>query len=108
MRFKLSYKIFATLTLTSLLAVALLVGLTRFYVARNFADYVNRSLLERYSAVADALAAEYHTHNGWQALKENPERWHEILQTSLGRKDIDPINRPPRPPDTENKGFSVR
>ena len=58
MRFKLSYKIFATLTLTSLLVVALLVGLIRFYVARNFADYVNRSLLERYSEVADALAAE--------------------------------------------------
>ena len=86
MRFKLSYKIFATLILTSLLVVALMVGLIRFYVARNFADYVNRSLLERYSEVADALAAEYQTNKGWQVLKDNPERWHEILQASLGAK----------------------
>jgi len=108
MRFKLSYKIFATLTLTSLLVVALLVGLIRFYVARNFADYVNRSLLERYSAVADALAAEYQTHKGWQGLKDNPQHWHEILQAGLPRKDVGARNRPPRPPDIENKRFSGR
>jgi two-component system sensor histidine kinase BaeS len=108
MRFKLSYKIFATLTLMSLLVVTLLVGLIRFYVARNFADYVNRSLLERYSEVADALAAEYQTHKGWQVLKDNPGRWHEILRASLPRKDFDLGNFPPRPPDLENKGFSSR
>ena len=108
MRFKLSYKIFATLTFSSLLVVALLVGLVRFYVARNFADFVNRSLLEKYSPVADALVAEYHTHQGWQVLNENPERWPEILQASLRRKDFDPNNRPPRPPDIQNKGFSGR
>jgi two-component system sensor histidine kinase BaeS len=92
MRFKLSYKIFATLTLTSLLVVALMVGLIRFYVARNFADYVNRSLLGRYSRVADALAAEYQTHKGWQVLKENPGRWQEILRAGLPQKDFDPGN----------------
>ena len=108
MRFKLSYKIFATLILTLLLVVALMVGLIRFYVARNFADYVNRSLLERYSEVADALAAEYQTHMGWQVLKDNPGRWHEILQASLPRKDFDPNNRPPRPPDSATRGFSGR
>jgi len=108
MRFKLSYKIFATLTLTSLLVVALLVGLIRFYVARNFADYVNRSLLERYSGVADALAAEYQTHQGWQGLQDNPQRWHEILQAGRPRKDVDARNRPPRPPEIENKRFSGR
>ena len=90
MRFKLSYKIFTTFTVMALLVVALLVGLIRFYVARNFADYVNRSLLERYSEVADALVAEYQTHKGWQVLKDNPERWHEILQATLPRKDFNP------------------
>ena len=108
MRFKLSYKIFAALTLMSLLVVALMVGLIRFYVARNFADYVNRSLLERYSQVADALAAEYQTHKGWQVLKENQGRWQEILRAGLPQKDFDPGNRPPRAPDLENKGFSGR
>ncbi|CAB1062945.1 Sensory histidine kinase BaeS [Olavius sp. associated proteobacterium Delta 1] len=108
MRFKLSYKIFATLTLTSLLVVALMGGLIRFYVARNFADYVNRSLLERYGRVADALAAEYKTHRSWQELKDDPGRWPEILHTSLRRKDFEPGDRPPRPPVIENKGSSGR
>jgi two-component system sensor histidine kinase BaeS len=103
MRFKLSYKIFATLTLTSLLVVALLVGLIKFYVARNFADYVNRSLLERYGEVADALAAEYQTHKGWQVLKNNPGRWHAILRASLTQKSFELNKYSPRPPEFENK-----
>ena len=75
MKFKLSYKIFATLTLTSLLVVVLMVGLIRFYVARDFADYANKSLLERYSDFAAALATEYQTQKGWQALKKDTGRW---------------------------------
>ena len=86
MKFKLSYKIFAAFATTSLLVVALMVGLIRFYVTRNFADYANRSLLERYSDFADALATEYQTGKGWQALKDHPDRWEEILQASLPRK----------------------
>ena len=103
MRLKLSYKIFATFTLMSLLIVALLVGLVRFYVARNFADYVNRSLLARYEEIAEALAAEYRTHKGWQALKDNPKRWHEILRAGSPQKDFDPGKFPPGPPQLENQ-----
>jgi two-component system sensor histidine kinase BaeS len=104
MKFKLSYKIFIAFTLTSLLVVALMVGLIRFYVARNFADYANKSLLERYSDVAAALAAEYQTQKGWQALRDNPGRWQEILRSGLPRKGFDKRKRPPRPIEIENKG----
>jgi two-component system sensor histidine kinase BaeS len=104
MKFKLSYKIFAAFTLTALLVVALMVGLIRFYVARNFADYVNNSLLEKYNDVAAALSTEYQTHKGWQTLKDNPGRWQEILRTSLPPKDSDHRRRSPRPPEFENKG----
>jgi two-component system sensor histidine kinase BaeS len=105
---KLSYKIFAALTLTSFLVVALMVGLIRFYVARNFADYVNRSLLERYGDVTAALATEYKDHKGWQVLKDSPGRWHEILITNLPRKDIDPDKFPPQPSESENKIIGSR
>ena len=104
MKFKLSYKIFVAFTLTSLVVVALMVGIIRFYVARNFADYANKMLLERYRDVATALATEYQTHKGWQRLKNNPARWEEILRSSLPRRDLDRHRRPPRPPDIENKG----
>jgi two-component system sensor histidine kinase BaeS len=102
-KFKLSYKIFVAFTLTSLMVVALMVGIMRFYVARNFADYVNKSLLERYSDVAAALATEYQTRKGWQTLKNNPGRWEEILRSSLPQKVFDLRRRPPRPPGIEIK-----
>ncbi|MBW2478701.1 MAG: HAMP domain-containing protein [Deltaproteobacteria bacterium] len=108
MRIKLSYKIFATLTLTSLLVVVLMVGLIRYYVALNFTDYVNRTLLERYSEIADALAAEYQTHRSWQVFKAYPGRWQDILRTSLPHRDFDSGYRPAQPPDSEKKGFSGR
>lgn len=105
MKFKLSYKIFIAFTFTLLLVVVLMVGLIRFYVARNFADYANRSLLERYSNVAAALAAEYQTQKGWQALKNNARRWQDILRSSLGQIDFDNRKPPPRSREIENNGF---
>jgi len=104
MKFKLSYKIYVAFLLTSLMVVALMVGIMRFYVARNFTDYVNKALLERYSDVTATLATEYRTHRGWQALKNNPGRWAELLRSSLPRKVFDLRRRPPRPPGIENKG----
>ncbi len=104
MNFKLSYKIFVAFTLTAFLVVALMVGLIRFYVARNFADYANKALLERYSDVSAALATEYQTHKGWQALKDNPRRWQQILRSSLPRKVFANRKQPPRPREIENKG----
>jgi hypothetical protein len=86
MKFKLSYKIFIAFTLTSLLVVALMVGLIRFYVTRNFADYANKSLLERYSDVAAALAAEYQKYDKIDAESRNAGK----LGTNkdIGPKDI--------------------
>lgn len=106
MKFRLSYKIFATFTLTLFLVVAVLVGLVRFYVGRNFADYVNRSLLERYSEVADGLAAEYQLHQGWQVLQNNPELWREILRAGLPQKDVKLGKFPPRSAEI-NSNISV-
>ena len=107
MRFKLSYKIFIAFTFTSLLVVALMVGIMRYYVARNFADYVHRSLLERYSDFSDALAAEYQAHSGWQTVKDNPVRWKEILRANLPSKDVDSDRLPPRPPEFDNQKAGI-
>jgi type II secretory pathway pseudopilin PulG len=104
MKFKRSYKIFIAFTLTSLLVVVLMVGLVRFYVARNFADYVNKSSLERYSDFAAAQAAEYQTQKGWQNLKDNPGRWQEMLRSNLPRKNFENRKRPPRTRAMENNG----
>ena len=108
MKFKLSYKILVAFTLTSIMVVVLMVGLMRFYVARNFAEYVNQSMLERFSDFADALAAEYQKHQGWQTLKDNPGRWEEILQSSVSSKNLYKPGGPPPPPEIEIKGSGSR
>jgi two-component system sensor histidine kinase BaeS len=95
MKSKLSYKIFGVFTLMSVLVVVLMVGIMRYFVTRNFTDYVNKAALERYSDFADALAAEYQQHRGWQTLKNNPQRWEQILQASLPLRDSD--DRRPAP-----------
>jgi two-component system, OmpR family, sensor histidine kinase BaeS len=99
MKSKLSYKIFGVFTLMSVMVVVLMVGIMRYFVTRNFTDYVNKSALERYSDFADALAAEYRHHRGWQTLKNNPERWEQILRSSLPLRDLD--DRPPAPPPSD-------
>ena len=104
MKFKLSYKIFIAFTLTSLMVVALMVGIMRFYVARNFTDYVNKSLLEGYSDFAAALTAEYQKDLGWQMLRDNPPRWEQLLRANLPLKAIDQRRRPVRQHDIGNEG----
>lgn len=98
MRSKLSYKIFGVFTLMSVMVVVLMVGIMRYFVTRNFTDYVNKAALERYSDFADALAAEYQQHGGWQTLKNNPQRWEQILQASLPLRDSEESRPAPAAP----------
>jgi two-component system sensor histidine kinase BaeS len=104
MKSKLSYKIFGVFTLMSVMVVVLMVGIMRYFVTRNFTDYVSKAALERYGDFADALAAEYQQHGGWQALKNNPRRWDQILRASLPPRDsAEPPPAPaPAPPDIKS------
>jgi two-component system sensor histidine kinase BaeS len=103
MKSKLSYKIFGVFTLMSVMVVVLMVGIMRYFVTRHFTDYVNQSALERYSDFADALAEEYEQHKGWQTLKNNPERWEQILRASLPLKDFDGPPPGSEPPDIKSR-----
>ncbi|UCD78444.1 MAG: HAMP domain-containing protein [Desulfobacterales bacterium] len=88
MKIKLFYKIFATFLLTAFMIVALMVGFIRFYVARNFTDYVNSAALERLGELKDELAEVYRQHQGWHPLKDNRARWEEILRSAIPRRDF--------------------
>ena len=68
MQLKLAYKIFLAFLLTSFMVVVLMVGSMRYFVSRNFADYVNQTALDRLDALVDALSAEYQRDQGWQHL----------------------------------------
>lgn len=103
MRVKLYYKIFAAFLLTSIMVVVLMIGIMRFYVARNFTDFVHKDALERLDNLTIELSNEYQL-NGWQRLKNDPNIWRQILRTALPRKEFDRI-RPPHRPDGIYRGI---
>ena len=88
MKTKLFYKIFATFLLTSFMIVALMVGFIRFYVSRNFTDYVNNAALERLADLKDELADIYRQHRQWRPLQDNQPRWEEILRSGISHNDL--------------------
>ena len=88
MKTKLFSKIFATFLLTSFMIVALMVGFIRFYVSRNFTDYVNNAALERLADLKDELADIYRQHRQWRPLQDNQPRWEEILRSGISRNDL--------------------
>ncbi len=101
MRIRLAYKIFIAFLLTSFMVVAFMIGIMRFYVARNFTDYVNNAALERLGELKADLATEYQTHQGWQRLKDNHLLWEKILRSNIPRKEFDKRRRPPDLSDVE-------
>jgi two-component system sensor histidine kinase BaeS len=106
MRVKLYYKIFAAFLLTSIMVVGLMIGIMRFYVARNFTDFVHKEALERLDNLTVRLAKEYQQ-NGWQRLEENPKIWRKIVRAALPRKEMSKL-RPGRGPDDPNEGIPTK
>ncbi len=88
MRVKLYYKIFAAFLLTSIIVVVLMIGIMRFYVARNFTDFIHKEALERLDNLTIELSNEYQL-NGWQRLQDDPMIWRQILRATLPRKGSD-------------------
>jgi two-component system sensor histidine kinase BaeS len=102
-KIKLFHKIFATFLLTSFMIVALMVGFMRFYVARNFADYVNTAALERLDDLKEELVEIYRQHRGWHPLKDNNPRWEEILRSAIPRQEFSARRRTPEISDFTGK-----
>jgi len=91
MKIKLAYTIFLAFLVTSILAVALMVGTMQFYVSLHFADYVNQTALARLGTLTTELSVEYQMHSGWERLKANSGLWNALLQSSLPRSEPDRV-----------------
>ncbi len=99
-RIKLSYKMFGALLLTSFVVVALLTGIMRFYVFRNFTSYVTHVELEKLGAAVTALANEYRRQGGWTALSGSPRRFGKLLERIQGDLSSEETGEP-RVPKTD-------
>ena len=52
----------------------------QFYAYRSFSDYIHKVEAIRLSELSAALSREYESSNGWERLRDNPERWRELLR----------------------------
>jgi two-component system, OmpR family, sensor histidine kinase BaeS len=80
MRLNLSFKFFIAFLATSFAIVAVMVVAMQFYAYRSFSDYIHKVEAIRLRELSPVLSREYQISNGWDRLRDNPERWHELLR----------------------------
>jgi two-component system sensor histidine kinase BaeS len=64
-----------------------MVGTMRFFVFLNFADYVNRTILDRLGTLTAELSDEYQMHSGWEGLVGDSSLWNALLQSALPQSE---------------------
>tara|TARA_R110000772_G_scaffold172543_2_gene284390 strand:+ start:193 stop:1608 length:1416 start_codon:yes stop_codon:yes gene_type:complete len=76
-------KLFLTLLVTSIIAVAILVMLMQWSVGRGMVDYINKRELEKIQPMVSDLATQYGQHGNWQWLQSNPSALRKIMYENL-------------------------
>ena len=80
MRLNLSVKFFIAFLATAFTIVIVMVVTMQYYAYRNFSDYIQKVEAIRLSELCPVLSREYRDSLGWDRLRDNPERWHELLR----------------------------
>ena len=96
MRMKLQIKIFTAFFLAAMVLIAFMVLSLRYFMHRHFTEFVNRTELERYAPLREALAGEYRTAGGWDRLRADPDVWRNIV-IQVARRLYDQRKRESRP-----------
>jgi two-component system sensor histidine kinase BaeS len=97
MKSKLFIKFLLLLVVTSLSVVIMMVVTMQFFVYRNFSDYVVQQELDSLDGLAQALSMEYQKVNNWEIFKNEPRRWHDILNSYFPASE----SRLPLPPEND-------
>jgi two-component system sensor histidine kinase BaeS len=80
MKLSISTKLFSAV-LASVLLVILSMGLANGWsFGRGFLDYLNEQALQRMSPVLPRLANAYRDEGNWEFLRNQPDRWFEMLR----------------------------
>ncbi|MCF5284314.1 two-component sensor histidine kinase, partial [Pseudomonas syringae] len=80
MKSSISTKLFVAV-LASVLSVILIMGLTaNWSFARGFLGYLNEQAMQRMSPVLPRLAAAYAREGSWEFMRDNKDRWFEVMR----------------------------
>jgi len=80
MRLRLGYKLFFTVLTTSLLSIVLMSGIMRYFIQRDFENFIHKMEVERMSEITEKLSDIYRQGQGWQLLKQDPRVFKQILR----------------------------
>lgn len=96
MKLSISTKLFIAV-LASVLFVILSMGFANGWsFSKGFLDYLNEQALLRMTPVLPRLASAYEREGSWEFLRNQPDRWFEIMRPEPGENSIDP-QRPDMP-----------
>lgn len=115
MTLRIQNKLFLTLVVTSIIAVAILVMLMQWSVGRGMVDYINKREVEKIQPMVTDLATQYGQHGNWQWLQSNPSALRQIMFENLlvrrhddrcehDDEDCRDVKRPDLPPEMMSKG----
>lgn len=101
MYFSIKYKILLTIFISTVAVVGGMWLLVSRSFDRGFVGYISSVEQDVQKHLARALADEYRRDGGWDKLKSNPRRWHELHMESLVKSGPAPFTRAFRvaPPD---------
>ncbi len=103
---KLHFKFCAVLLIMSALIVCMMAGIMEFFIYRNFTDFVAKRELAQLDSVVNVLKEIYAESSGWETLKGNENRWHQMLQKAVFIEDRNKMVRPP-PPEPRHPPVSI-
>jgi len=83
-------KILLAQVITVLLALLVVMAITRASLNRGFIDFLERQEAVVLDITAPALADLYEEQEGWDFLRDQPDNWHAILRTN---RDLLPPGR---------------
>ncbi|MEI6262598.1 MAG: ATP-binding protein [Deltaproteobacteria bacterium] len=80
MRLNLSIKFFIAFLVTSFTIVVVMIVAMQFYAYQSFSDYIHKVEAIRLSELTPVMIREYQDSKGWDRLRDNSERWKELLR----------------------------
>ena len=88
MKLSISTKLFVAV-LAGVLLVILSMGVaTSWSFGRGFLGYINEQALERMAPVLPRLASAYAREGSWEFLRNQPDRWFEIMRPEPGEDPL--------------------
>ncbi len=85
MVFKLKYKIFLSITVLLLAAIGGMLYLLQESFDRSFLQYVNEYEREAQNNLIANLGEEYQKHGSWDAIREDEDRWNDLVVSNFAR-----------------------